>query len=54
MALNAQKTKWMYVSARQKTQKLSASFEPLFIGKQTIEEVHSHKILGVIIDRDLS
>ena len=54
MALNAQTTKCMYVSARQKRQKLSASFQPLFIGKQTIEEVHSHKVLGVIIDRDLS
>ena len=54
MALNAQKTKCMYVSARQKRQKLSPSFQPLFIGQQTIEEVHSHKVLGVIIDRDLS
>ena len=54
MALNAQKTKCMYVSAHQKRQKLSASFLPLFIGKQTIEEVNSHKVLGVIIDRDLS
>ena len=54
MALNAQKNKCMYVSARQKRQKLSPSFQPLFIGQQTIEEVHSHKVLGVIIDRDLS
>ena len=44
----------MYVSARRKRQKLSASFQLLFIGKQTIDEVHSHKVLGVIIDRDLS
>ena len=48
------KKKSMYLSTRQKRQKLSASLQPLFIGKQTIEEVHSHKILGVIIDRDLS
>ena len=48
------KTKCMYVSALQKRQKSSASFQPLFIGKQTIEEVHSHKVLGVIIDRGLS
>ena len=40
MALNAQKTKCMYVSARQKRQKLSGSFPPLFTGKQTIEKVH--------------
>ena len=43
----------MYVSARQKRQKLSASFQPFFIGKQPLE-VHLHKVLGVIIDRDLS
>ena len=54
MALNAQKTKCMYVSARQKRQKLSPSFQPLFSGQQTIEEVHLHKVLGVIIARDLS
>ena len=41
MALNAQKTKCLYVSARQKRQKLSASFQPLFIDKQTIEEVRT-------------
>ena len=41
----------MYGSAQQK---VSSSFQPLFIGKQTIEEVHSQKVLGVIIDRDLS
>ena len=46
MALNAQKTKCMYVNARQK--------RPLFIGKHTIEVVHSHKVLGIIIDSDLS
>ena len=54
VALNAPKTICMYVSACQKRQKLSASFQPLFIVKQTIKEVHSHKVLGVIIDRDLS
>ena len=54
MALNAQENKCMYVSTCQKRQKLSASFQPLFIWKQIIEEVHSHKVLGVIIDRDLS
>ena len=52
MALNVKKC--MYVSARQKRQQLSASFQPLFIGKQTTEEVHSHEVLGVIIDTDLS
>ena len=42
------------MSARQKKPKLSASFQPPFIGQQTIEEVNSHNVLGVISDRDLS
>ena len=42
----------MRVLVRQ--EKLSASFQPLFNSKQTIEEVHSQKVIGVIIDRDLS
>ena len=54
MALNAQKTKCMYVSASQKRQKLSASLQPLFIGKRTTEEVHPYKVLDVTIDQDLS
>ena len=54
MALNAQKTKCMYVSTRQKRQILSASFQSLLIGRQTTDEIHSHKVLGAITDRDLS
>jgi hypothetical protein len=51
MSLNSQKTKCMYVCARQK---MKCNFKPLFIGKNKIEEVQSHKTLGVFIDRDLS
>ena len=54
MSLNVKKTKCMYVSARQKRQKMKGYFKPLFIANNKIEEVYSHKILGVIIDRDLS
>ena len=54
MSLNSQKTKCMYICARQKRQKMKSDFEPLFIGENRIDEVHSHKSLGVIIDRDLS
>ena len=54
MALNSQKTKCMYVSARQKRQKMQSYFKPLYISQTAIEEVNSHKILGVILDRDIS
>ena len=54
MSLNAQKTKCMYVSARQKRQKMKSDFKPLFIDNKSIEEVDSHKILGVIIDKNLT
>ena len=54
MSLNAQKTKCMYILARQKRQKMISEFKPLFIDKKEIEKVDSHKILGVIIDKDLT
>ena len=54
MSLNAHKTKCMYVSARQKRQKMKTNFEPLYIDNRIVEEVNSHKILGVIIDKDLT
>ena len=37
-----------------KDKKLSSSFQPLFADQQSIEEVHSHKVLGVIIDTEFS
>ena len=54
MTLNSQKTKCMYVSARQKRQKMESYFKPLYIDQNPVVEVHSHRILGVVIDRDLS
>ena len=54
MSLNSQKTKCMYVSARQKRQKMKSYFKPIYIGQNSVDEVYSHKILGVTIDRDLS
>ena len=54
MALNSQKTKCMYVSARQKRQKMESCFKPLYIGQDPVLEVNSHRMLGVEIDRDLS
>ena len=54
MTLNSHKTKCMYVSARQKRQKMQSCFKPVYIGKNSVEEVNAHKMLGIIIDRDLS
>ena len=54
MALNPHKTKCMYVSARQKRQKMQSCFKPLYIGDNPVVEVNSHRMLGVIMDRDLS
>lgn len=54
MSLNAVKTKCMYICARQKRQKMKSAFKPLFIKGKLIEEVDSHKMLGVIIDKNLT
>ena len=54
MSLNAVKTKCMFVCARQKRQKMKYPFPPLFIENKEIEQVDSHKILGVMIDKNLT
>ena len=54
MSLNVQKTKCMYVSARQKRQKMKNKFQPLLLNNRIVEEVDSHKILGVTIDKSLT
>jgi len=54
MSLNAQKTKCMYVSARQKRQKMNDRFQPLLLDNGIVEEVDSHKILGVTIDKNMT
>lgn len=53
MALNPDKTKSMYITTRQKRKKISSPFPPLYIKEKEIEEVDSHKILGVFVDKDL-
>jgi endonuclease/exonuclease/phosphatase family metal-dependent hydrolase len=54
MALNAKKTEVMLITTRQKRQNLKASFPKIKISNQNLEEVSHHKVLGVIIDNNLS
>ena len=54
MALNVQKTKCMYITTRQKREKMNDVFPPLYVNNNVINEVSSHKVLGVTIDNDLS
>ena len=54
MALNVNKTKCMYPTTRQKRQKMITQFSNLMIDNQQVEEVISHKVLGVTIDNDLT
>ena len=54
MALNSDKTKFMLITTRQKRQNIKKQFEPLVIDNHTIKEVDSHKLLGLIIDNNLS
>ena len=53
MSLHKDKTKSMYIT-RQKRQKMKSPFPPLRLQNQSVEEVDSTKVLGVIIDKDLS
>ena len=54
MALNAKKTKCMFLTTRQKRIKMTCLFPSLFIKSKQIEEVNSHKILGIVLDKDLT
>ena len=53
MSLNSYKTKYMTITTRQKRQNISFRM-PLYIGNEKIVEVATHKVLGVIIDNNLS
>ncbi len=53
MSLNSYKTKYMTITTRQKRQKIS-SRKPLYIGKENLFKVATHKVLGVTIDNNLS
>jgi len=50
MSLHPDKTKFMLITTKQKKQNLPLKCPPISIGKQTVNEVDSHKVLGVTID----
>ena len=54
MALSSLKTKQMIVTTRQKRQNIESTMPKIYIKTEEIEEVNSHKVLGVIIDNNLS
>ena len=53
MSLNSDKTKCMYITTRQKRNKMCNPFPPLYIKGKVVEEVSCHKILGVTVDKNL-
>ena len=54
MSLNPRKTKLMLITTRQKRQNLPNSLPPIFVDNTQIEEVDNHRVLGIIIDHNLS
>ena len=54
MSLNPQKTKIMLITTRQKRQSLTVKLPSIFIDNVPIEEVNNHRVLGIIIDNNLS
>lgn len=54
MCLHPQKTKYIVITTRQKRQNLLPTRSPLYINGVMIEEVSHHKVLGLIIDNNLS
>ena len=54
MSLHPGKTTWMLVTTRQKRQNLTVSLPAIRMHNQVIEETITHKVLGVIIDNNLS
>ena len=54
MSLHPSKTKSMLITTRQKRQNMQTKLPPLFINNHQVEEVDSHKVLGVTIDNNLS
>ena len=54
MSLNPDKTKLMVITTRQKRQNITANFPTLFIENEPIEIVDSHRVLGVMIDNNLT
>ena len=54
MSLHPGKTKWMLVTTRQKRQNLTDTLPAIRVHNQVVEETNSHKVLGAIIDNNLS
>ena len=54
MSLHPGKTKWMLVTTRQKRQNLTDTLPAIRMHNQVVEETTSHKVLGLIIDNNLS
>ena len=52
MAIHPQKTKSMVISSRQKHQRAPLTLN-LVLGTHTVEQVETHKVLGVTIDNEL-
>ena len=44
----------MLITTRQKRQKIMSYLHPLTVQDVTIEEVQNHRVLGVMIDNNLS
>ena len=44
----------MMITSRQKRQCLNVSMPDIYINNSVVEEVNEHKVLGVIIDNNLS
>ena len=54
MCLHPNKTKYMIITSRQKRQNIPISLPQLHIGNDILEEVETHKVLGLTIDNNLS
>ena len=54
MRLNESKTKCMNITTRQKRQNMSKNSFSVSVSGAKIEEVQSHKVLGIMIDNNLS
>ena len=54
MALNSKKTKRMLITTRQRRQNIKENIEEIKVNNTIIEDIESHKLLGVNIDNNLS
>ena len=54
MSINEQKTKCMIITSRQKRQNMTFVIPPIYVSNTIINEVDTHKVLGVTVDNNLS